>query len=401
MLTRTVLVIALLASPGTVLAGDLATLSFSKVFPRSDPEYISITVKETGEATIDQRRLDEPAHPDPVTLSRETTDRLFALAAQLDYFRGHPQWEPRQRIAAMGQKTFVYQKGGERNDVTFNYSLLPDVQRLTELFEGVSRTWYYRERIARALVYDRLALLDIMRSLEYEFNRGHLAEPVLLLPLLRQIVSDSRILHLAQMKAQRLLERIGDPRARLSFSRITYSNPGMYLSLSVAETGEATYEIRAIDAAPTPRPLTLAPALVARLFALAETLDHFRTEPKPDVDNAREAPERTTLAYEGAAERHELTLTATTHPQVREMIRLAERILRQQWHREKLEQSRTDPAAVGPALTLLEDEIRQGLLIDPAQLTPLLNEMARDRRIRPSVQQQASQLATRLAGPKE
>ena len=403
MLVRLVCFILALASlaPATAQAGDVSTLSFTKVFPRSDPEYASITVKETGEATIDQRRLDEPAQPDAVTLSRETTDRLFALAAQLNYFRGHPQREPKQRIAAMGQKTFVYQKGEERNEVTFNYSVLPEVQRLTELFEGVGRAWYYRERIARALVYDRLALLEIMRGLEYEFNRGHLADPVLLLSVLRQIVSDSRILHLAQTKAQRLLERIGDPRARISFSRITYSNPGMYLLLSVAETGEASYEIRAIDAAPAPRLLTLAPALVARLFALAEQLNYFRTEPNPGVENAHEAAERTTLAYEHAAERHELALTATTHPQVREMIKIAERILRQQWHRQKLEQSRSDPEAAGPALALLEDEIRQGLLIAPAQLVPLLNEIARDGRVPPAAQQQASQLATRLAGPKE
>lgn len=394
-----ILALAFLAlAPRTVAAeaAAVAELTYTKAFPRSDPEYMFVRVKETGEASVDIRRLDEPARPDSLILTRETTQRIFSLAAQLSFFRGRPDWEPKQRVAQMGRKTFVYQKGSERNEVTFNYSAIPEVQRLVELFEGVGRTWYYRERITRALIYDRLSLLEIVRQLEADFNRGSLAEPSLLVPVLQDLVRDSRVIHLVQTKAQHLLERISTGHATLSFSRVIHSNPGVYLALQIDDNGNATFEIRDFEATPAPRPLALPAALTGRLFELAERLDHFRTEPNPGLANSPEAPERTTLAYERGAERNQLTFTATTNPGLREIVSLAERILRQQWHRQNLEKNRGDPERLGPAVALLEQDIREGRLIAPAELAELLEAIAADARVPQGDQRRASDLAARL-----
>jgi D-aminopeptidase len=56
--------------------------------------------------------------------------------------------------------------------------------------------------------YDPLALPQELLQIQIEFNNKALAEPQILLPTLEKIAHGSRFLHLAQERAQQLIDRI-------------------------------------------------------------------------------------------------------------------------------------------------------------------------------------------------
>src|SRR5580704_15426072 len=47
--------------------------------------------------------------------------------------------EVHKRLASLGQKTFTYENGSEKHELTFNYTLDPTGAELTSLFENISQ----------------------------------------------------------------------------------------------------------------------------------------------------------------------------------------------------------------------------------------------------------------------
>ena len=200
---------ALSATPAS--GGDPATITFTKVFKQSYPEYVEIKISETGAATYDIRQLDEQPAPQPFQVSHVLVDKVFQLAAQLHHFEGL-DLDVHRRIASLGQKTFRYEKGGEVHETVFNYTLDATATQLLDIFEGLGRQQVDLDNLQRSMRYDRLGVNDALMRIEADYNGKLFPEPERLLPTLDQLAADDKYLDIARQRARSLAGRIRNSR---------------------------------------------------------------------------------------------------------------------------------------------------------------------------------------------
>ena len=184
----------------------LPRVVFIKEFPGSSPAYYSITVIQNGEAVY----ATAPDDPQPVRfrLSAPLTGRVFQIAARLNHFRTPLETRKKTRVASMGKKTLRYEAGAQRFETSYNFTGNPDAAALTRLFEKISLTEEYLLGLERVVRFDRLGVMRQLLWIEIGMNRRDLVAPVQFVPLLEQIVQDSRFLNIAQERAAHLLKRI-------------------------------------------------------------------------------------------------------------------------------------------------------------------------------------------------
>ena len=208
---------AILASLCAVTAGDArqtpapagagAVVVYRKVFKSSSPEFTEIRVPGEGVGSCDQRNLDDEPDPQAVEFSPALRARIFALAADLGYFRGITL-DIQRRIAYLGEKTFRYERGGEASEVKFNYTLNPKANQLLQIFEGLAREQEEITTLARRMKYDRLGVNDTLQQIDEDIRHQVLAQPERFLPLLEQIAGDERFLDIARKRARSLADYI-------------------------------------------------------------------------------------------------------------------------------------------------------------------------------------------------
>jgi hypothetical protein len=188
-------------------AGAPAKLTYLRTFKGSTPEYLRLTVDSNGSGTFEGHKLDEAQSPRPFQLSAATTQRIFALAGQLDNFHSL-DLESHKKVANLGQKTFTYQQGEDVNRVVFNYTENRSARELVDIFEALGAVEEHIAALEFEMKYDPLGLSEELSQIQSELNNKSLAEPEILLPTLEKIARSSRFLHLAQVRAQQIIERI-------------------------------------------------------------------------------------------------------------------------------------------------------------------------------------------------
>jgi len=190
-------------------AGDSETLTYTKVLKDSVPEYLAITVHSDGTGTYEGRKLDEASNPRPLKLSPSTTQKLFALASELGNFRSI-DLESHKPVANLGLKSFIFEGGGQKNRCDFNYTLNRRAQELSDLFEKIAAVERHLASLEYAMKYDHLSLPKELLQIQIDLDNRALADPELLVDALEQIAHTSRYLHLAQVRAQNILQRVQD-----------------------------------------------------------------------------------------------------------------------------------------------------------------------------------------------
>jgi hypothetical protein len=188
-------------------AGVPAKLTYARTFKGSTPEYLLIAVDSKGSAAFEGHKLDEPQTPRAFQLSAATTQRIFALAGQLHNFQA-VDLESHKKVANLGQKTLTYQQGGDVNRVVFNYTENRIARELVDLFEAVGMVEEHIVALEFEMKYDPLDLSQELLQIQIELNNKSLGDPELLLPTLEKIAHGSRFLHLAQVRAQQIIERV-------------------------------------------------------------------------------------------------------------------------------------------------------------------------------------------------
>ena len=184
-----------------------AQLTYTRTLAGSNPEYISVTVNADGSGSFDARQLSESAQPRSLKLSDATTQQLFALAAELNNFRGI-DLESHKKVANLGAKSFSYQSGSEKNTVQFNYTLQRPARDLTDLFERVASVEEHVEALEHSIKYDPLALPEELHRIQADLDNNALANAELMVPPLERIVSNPRFLRVAQVRAQDILNTV-------------------------------------------------------------------------------------------------------------------------------------------------------------------------------------------------
>jgi hypothetical protein len=196
--------------PAAVHAEDVgapAKLTYSKVLEGSIPEYMMISVDSEGKGVYEGRQLAEPSSPRPFRLSPSTTQELFELCEQLNYFQSI-DLESHKKVANLGLKSFAYEGGGRKNRVEFNYSRRRQAQELTGLFERIGSVQEHIATLEYAIKYDHLSLPGELRLIQINLDKKALAAPELMVPDLEEIVRNRRFLKIAQTRAQKILQRI-------------------------------------------------------------------------------------------------------------------------------------------------------------------------------------------------
>ncbi len=203
----------LVAASGSLAAsrpgvpGGPATITYTKVFKGSTPEFEEIRISAEGRGTADIRQLDESADPEPFTVSAALAQKIFSLAGSLHNFQG-VDLDVHRKIAYLGQKSLRYENGSQVNEVKFNYTTDPSASRLLQILEGLARQQQDRSDLERTMRYDKLGVNDVLDTIQADIDSKVIPEPESLLGDLDKLASDDRYIQLARTKARALAERI-------------------------------------------------------------------------------------------------------------------------------------------------------------------------------------------------
>ncbi|MGH9706599.1 MAG: hypothetical protein ACRD5R_07550 [Candidatus Acidiferrales bacterium] len=196
-----------LARPSDSGAAAAPTITFRKVFKSSYPEFVEIRVNSSGTGTYDIRALDDSPSPQPLDLGAPLAQRIFALAAQLHDFQG-VDLEIHHRIANLGEKTFIYENGGEKHETSFNYTLNDSATQLLNIFEDLARQEMDLSDLQRTMRYDRLGVNDVLMRIDDDYSHKLLPTPDAFLPSLDQLSSDDQFIGMARQRAASLATKI-------------------------------------------------------------------------------------------------------------------------------------------------------------------------------------------------
>jgi len=208
----------LLAAIGVVIAvpgfsspegATVPALTYTKTMKGSVPAYEKVVVRSDGTGEYDSQSASESLLTRGLRLSPAVTHKLFSLAARLHDFKG-VELESHKRVANLGLKTFRYQDGSEMNEVQFNYSLNHTAQELTDLFESVASVERHIVALDYAMRYDPLGLPRQLELIQADLDNKALVDPQLMAATLNRIIANPRYMHLAQMRAEDILQQIQD-----------------------------------------------------------------------------------------------------------------------------------------------------------------------------------------------
>jgi len=195
-------------------AADPTSVCFTYMWNEGVPwQSYSIQVRVDGKTHFEG--LPNPSQDgdaDPVqedfTMSEANRQKIFDSALKLNYFRGDLD-SHLKRIAQTGAKTLAYKSTQVQGSSTYNYSQNPDVQQLTQLFQGLAITLDFGRKLAWNYRFDKLGMNQTLRELE-DLQASHEVEEVRAIePILRKIANDPSLMNISRQSAQRLLKTIG------------------------------------------------------------------------------------------------------------------------------------------------------------------------------------------------
>ena len=185
--------------------------------------------------------------------------------------------------------------------------------------------------------------------------------------------------------------------AKLTFRRIFKSSSPEFIEVSVQEdSDDASYEIRQLDDDPGAAKFQVSAALRAKMFALAQQLNHFQGQ---DLDVHRKIANlgEKTFRWEQGSETHEVKFNYTLNSTASQLLQIFEGLARQEELLMLLERRmKYDRLGINDALLQFEMELNRKLLPEPERALPTLDQIAGDARFVEIGRQRARNLAERI-----
>ena len=185
--------------------------------------------------------------------------------------------------------------------------------------------------------------------------------------------------------------------AVFTYRRIFKSSTPEFIEIKIDENSDkASYEIRQLDEDPGATPFEISPALRQKIFALTAQLNHFSGL---DLDIHRKIANlgEKTFRWERGSEAHEVKFNYTVNSAASQLLQLCEGLARQQELVEVLQRRiKYDRLGVNDALLQLETDLSKGVLPEPQQLLPQLDQISGDYRFVEIARQRARALAERI-----
>ncbi len=369
-----------------------AQLTFVKVFEGSAPDYIYVSVKETGEALY-KGQPGQEAEGREFRLSSNTAGHLFSLAAALGYFRGL-ELESRYRVAYMGTKTFTYEQAGQKSSVSYNYTENEEAKELQRWFEAIARGRYLYEQLESRLRYDRLGIIGVMRELERDFNSGQLVDPQQFVPLLQQVANDPQLARLAQTRAGEMLRRLQGAPPRLQLELVE-KRSGLYYRFVLDEPDRAFYESRQLAEAPSLQPWSGPQTALVRLRELLPLTNNLR-EMHSSADD-EQAPAVYRFTYDAGAEHNLLVFVQPPNAPVAEMVHVFRQIIQQDYLGKRLDKAvKGEGELLLVVLQELEAVLSRDGVISPDKFVPPLEAIANGETYDSVTRQQAQRVLAQI-----
>jgi hypothetical protein len=184
--------------------------------------------------------------------------------------------------------------------------------------------------------------------------------------------------------------------AMVTFRKVFKSSSPEYIEIKVDEQGRGSYDIRQLDESPNPRPFTVGPALVQRIFELAAKLHDFQNE-RLNLRRRIAYLGEKTFRYESGGQSYETSFNYTTNPTANQLLDLFEDLALQQHFAQRLERTmRYDHLGLNDVLLELEADISRKLIPEPNRLLPLLDQIAANPEYLNIARERARGLATRI-----
>jgi hypothetical protein len=185
------------------------TVIFSVVRWNSDPSYYSIAIDASGTATY----VSAPAGLDKTgvhyTTEFHVSDRTrriaFNLTQRLNHFAGS-YGELESSPGKNSVHTLAYRYGPVKNQFTYSASADPDLSELTSVFEELSQTFEYGRKLSDLQLHNRRAIIPELEAMTGRAERHALRDLPALVPILRNVASDTRIDVAARNQASALIK---------------------------------------------------------------------------------------------------------------------------------------------------------------------------------------------------
>jgi len=188
----------------SILSAAESRLVLSKSFPGSSPDYVSITVEQSGAAEYKEAPDDD--HPLKLQLSNTEAAEIFALAEKLDRFK-RPLESP-LKVAKMGMKTFRFENGTEKTEISFNFSEDLDARAMVDWFEKISETGQSYWTLERAVKYDKLGVNQALLQFTISMEKKRVVSLEVFLPMLDRVAKNESYLNMARSRAASLADTI-------------------------------------------------------------------------------------------------------------------------------------------------------------------------------------------------
>jgi hypothetical protein len=187
------------ATAGLALCADGPSVSYTKIFPGSDPAYMAVTVDKDGDVTYREAKDEEP---EAFRLEPEAVQAIFDLADKLDHFKR--PLESGLKVAKTGDKSFRWEAAGDAGEVKFNYSLDENARLLQDWFERISESERAMMNLRRAIRFDKLGVNDAVLRVDTAWSQKRLLGREQFLPLLDRVAKNEGFVNLARDRAGRL-----------------------------------------------------------------------------------------------------------------------------------------------------------------------------------------------------
>jgi hypothetical protein len=189
----------LVAVAGMAAAADVPRISYTKIFPGSDPAYMATTIDRNGAVTYRETKDEDP---EMFQMEADAVKAIFDLADKLDHFK--KPLESGLKVAKTGDKTFRWENGAEASEVKFNYSLDENAKTLQDWFERISESERALMLLRRNIRFDKLGVNDAVLRIDTAWTQKRLVGREQFLPLLDRVAKNETFINLARERAARL-----------------------------------------------------------------------------------------------------------------------------------------------------------------------------------------------------
>ncbi|MEZ5424805.1 MAG: hypothetical protein R2747_00950 [Pyrinomonadaceae bacterium] len=187
--------------------GSVYFYEFSR--PEFNVSDVYIEHDENGKGTIRflKKYFDEEI-VDPIQLSEATLEKVKTLWENLNFLDSDENYQFEKDYSHLGNIKITMKKDGRERTAKFNWTTNPDAKALADEYRriGNQHIWMFDINVSRE--NQPLESARIMDALDLQLRRNEIADPVQMIPFLKELGNDERIPLISRNHATRLVQQI-------------------------------------------------------------------------------------------------------------------------------------------------------------------------------------------------